>query len=195
MIEGHHRTRVKLITIAESIIRTECTRQASKQENRYNLDAINSVGYCVKSQRGVEGRTISSSGTAPTATCSTARRAPAPSCRPSRRSDARTWATGKSERSRATLRKSRSARSWKSRRGLPPGSPRPRRRYGRQSVDRIARASTDERRLVFEAAAQQLGAGAVQDRQHRAHERLPGRRLCPEAQGHALRVPRHRSVR
>lgn len=44
-------------------------------------------------------------------------------------------------------------------------------------------------------AAQQLGAGAVQGRQHRAHERLPGRRLCPEALGYALRVPRHRSVR
>ena len=44
-------------------------------------------------------------------------------------------------------------------------------------------------------AAQQLGAGAVQGRQHRAHERLPVRRLRPEAQGYALRVPRHRSVR
>lgn len=32
-------------------------------------------------------------------------------------------------------------------------------------MDRIARASTGERRLVFEAAAQQLGAGAVQGRQ------------------------------
>ena len=30
--------------------------------------------------------------------------------------------------------------------------------------------------------------GTVQGRQHRAHERLPGRRLCSEAQGHALRV-------
>ena len=130
-------------------------------------------------------------------------------------------------------------------------------------MDRIARASTGERRLVFEAAAQRMAlapavvekdfwvcytldhlfhrsgfaesmvfkggtslskafglierfsedidlildwrllgygedepcAGAVQGRQHRARERLPGRRLRPEAQGHALRVPRHRSVR
>lgn len=40
--------------------------------------------------------------------------------------------------------------------GSPPGLPTPRRRYGRQSMDRIARASTDERRLVFEAAAQRM---------------------------------------
>lgn len=71
-------------------------------------------------------------------------------------SDARTWATRKSGRSRATSRKSRPARSWKSRRGSPPGLPTPRRGYGRQSMDRIARASTDERRLVFEAAAQRM---------------------------------------
>ena len=78
------------------------------------------------------------------------------SCRPSRRSDARTWATRKSERSRATSRRSRPARSWKSRRGSHPGLPTPRRRYGRRSMDRIARASTGERRLVFEAAAQRM---------------------------------------
>lgn len=38
--------------------------------------------------------------------------------------------------------------SWKSRWGSPPGLPTPRRRYGGQSMDRIVRASTDERGLV-----------------------------------------------